>query len=716
MHARTLLVLASVVATSACSDDAPPRPSASATSALPNVLVLTLDTTRADRLGCYGHAKAGTPNLDRLAASGARFTRAYAPVPLTLPSHAVLFSGKHPPELGVHDNGRSAVPPDVALLAEMFRARGARTGAFVSAQVLEPAFGLARGFDVYDCDVRAVDASGREAPAQRRGDATADRAIAWLREGDGRPFFAWVHFYDPHSTYEPPSPWRERFADDYDGEIAFMDAQIGRVLAELDARGALERTIVVACADHGEGLGEHGEATHGLFVYDSTMRVPLIVSALDRGARVVEAPVGLVDVAPTLVELAGLATQATFSGRSLAPALRGETLSERPVYAESEYGWLSFGWSPLHALVQGRFKYIGSSKPELFDVAADPHERADLAGRDAVALESMSSGLASFRSALARRKGVDARIDGELARKLESLGYVQSGTTGGAPDDVAGLAHPRDMRAAYDDFTSGVGFTQHGFAEKGIPLLERAAAANPAGAVFHLQLGIAYYRASRMEDAARALDTAARLDPTLEQAQHHLGLVETARGGLEKSILHFDLALALRPTAHQSLFGKCWALLKLDRADEAIVELRRLVALRPSDASYALNLAQVLRANAQHLEAVAVLRRFHAEHPTDDGFALYLAWELATNPVDAARDGELAVAIAERAIAGEERAVADHLDTLAAAYAEAGAFEKAVATIDEALAKGAATSDAALLDEWRARRAQYAARQPFRDR
>lgn len=716
MHARTLVVLALGVASAACGDEATPTPPARVVDVAPNVLVLTLDTTRADRLGCYGHAKAGTPNLDRLAASGARFSRAYAPVPLTLPSHAVLFSGKHPPELGVHDNGRTAVPPDVALLAEMFRERGARTGAFVSAQVLEPAFGLARGFDVYDCDVSAKDASGREAPAQRRGDATADRAIEWLRADDARPFFAWIHFYDPHSTYEPPSPWRERFTDDYDGEIAFMDAQIGRVLSALDARGALGRTIVVACADHGEGLGEHGEATHGLFVYDSTLRIPLIVSALDRRARVVDTPVGLVDVAPTLVELAGLSTRATFSGRSLAPALRGEALAERPVYGESEYGWLSFGWSPLHALVQGRFKYIGSSKPELFDVAADPNERADLAGTDAVALESMSSGLATFRSKLARRAGEDAKIDGELARKLESLGYVQSGTTASAPEDVAGLAHPLDMRAAYDEFTSGVGFAQHGFAEKGIPLLERAAAANPKGAVFQLQLGMAYYRASRWDDAARALDAAARLDPTLEQAQHFLGLVETERGALEASIRHFDLALALRPSAHQSLFGKCWALLKLGRADEAIVELRRLVELRPSDASYALNLAQVLRANDKPAESVAALRRYHEAHPDDDGFALYLAWELATNPLDAARDGKLAVAIAERAIAGEERAVADHLDTLAAAYAETGAFEKAVATIDEALAKGAGTSDAALLEEWRARRALYASRTPFRDR
>ncbi|MHC4698055.1 MAG: sulfatase, partial [Planctomycetota bacterium] len=242
-----------------------------------NVLLITLDTTRADRLGCYGYDAAGTPTMDALAQSGVRFEQAFCQVPLTLPSHASLLTGLCPPSIGVRINGATRLGSDVPTLADVFRQHGYRTGAFIAAPVLGSAFGLGRGFDLYDEDMRdAVDADGLN--VERRADSVCDAALAWLKESPAEAFFAWVHFFDPHAPYEPPADLAQRFADAYDGEIAFVDSQVRRLVEWLDGAGLSDRTMIVLVGDHGEGLSEHGEGEHGFFVYDATMQVPLILS------------------------------------------------------------------------------------------------------------------------------------------------------------------------------------------------------------------------------------------------------------------------------------------------------------------------------------------------------------------------------------------------------------------------------------------------------
>ncbi|HET9300886.1 MAG TPA: sulfatase, partial [Candidatus Polarisedimenticolaceae bacterium] len=320
-----------------------------------NVVLITMDTVRADHLGCYG-GSAATPKLDALARAGARFDQATAAAPLTLPSHATILSGLLPPAHGLRNNGGGALPGTVETLATRLSSAGYRTGAFVGAFVLDHRFGLGRGFDVYDDAITRGDRVADALEAERPGNVVVDRALEWLaRDPGGKPFFLWVHLYDAHAPYAPPSPYREQYAGRlYDGEIAFVDAQVGRILAAVGP-GAL----VAVVADHGEALGDHGEETHGLLLYQPTLRVPLLVQGPGiRAGTVVERAVGLADLAPTLASLAGTSLKA--DGRDLSAALRsGEEPPSADVYSETEYPRL-FGWAGMAALRRGARKHIAS--------------------------------------------------------------------------------------------------------------------------------------------------------------------------------------------------------------------------------------------------------------------------------------------------------------------------------------------------------------------
>jgi len=393
-----------------------------------NVLLITLDTTRADRLGCYGYDQAETPTLDELAARGVRYENVYAPVPLTLPSHATILTGLDPPEHGLHDNARGSLGPGPAVLAEIFRDRGYRTAAFPAAFVLDKQFGLDRGFEVYD-DRMGPPTDGTNAFHQQNpGNIVTDRASAWLGK-TGQPFFAWVHFYDPHLPYDAPEPYRSRHGDSYDAEIAFMDAQIKRLLDFLDSAGLRENTLILAAGDHGESLGEHREREHGALIYNSTMRVPLIFSLpgqLPEG-KVQSAVAGLIDVAATILDVLDWPQPEGIGGRSLLRAGAADQTSPG-IYGESEWLMNSYGWAPLYSITADRWKYIEAPEPELYDCQADPGELKNLASVEGVIVDEMRSRLQAMRAAM--KTGVPAAValDAEELARLRSLGYV-----GGAP-------------------------------------------------------------------------------------------------------------------------------------------------------------------------------------------------------------------------------------------------------------------------------------------
>ena len=382
------------------------------------LVLVTLDTTRADRLPAYGFGGVATPAIDGLAARGAVFDVVVSVAPLTLPAHTSLFTGLYPPHHGVRDNTDRGLDPAHATLATILHDRGFHTAAFVGAIVLGADRGLARGFDVYD-DGRAP---GLPPPRRRPGREVVNHARAWIDRLDDTPFFLWVHLYDVHAPQALPVDFRRASGDRYEGGIAYVDDQIGRLLDALGRRDRLANTVIVVAGDHGESLGEHGEKEHGIFLYESTLRVPLVVCAPGVAARRVAGVTSLVDLFPTVLRLLGLTVPAAGDGVSLVPALSGGRVPERAVYAESLYA-THFGWGPLRMVRDGRFKFIDAPKPELYDLARDPNEGHNLADEHiatAVALRRELLGMTADVSA----HSDTARLPVERLQALEALGYV----------------------------------------------------------------------------------------------------------------------------------------------------------------------------------------------------------------------------------------------------------------------------------------------------
>jgi arylsulfatase A-like enzyme len=418
-----------------------------------SVIIVTLDTTRADRLSPYGLMDVSMPALERLAGEGIVFDQATSVAPLTLPAHASLFTGLLPPAHGVRDNADRPLTSEKTTMAEILRGNGFSTAAIVGSDVLHPDRGLAQGFEVYRT-AAAVDGFPAH-PRQRRGDDVMKEALQWL-EGVGRSrFFLWVHLYDAHRPYDPPEPFRSRYADPYIGEIAFADAQIGRLLEALDAHRLRDRTIVVVAGDHGESLGEHGERDHGIFVYESVLRVPLIVRApAVRPARI-GTVVRLTDVFPTVLDLLGLPLPAV-DGQSLLKVMNGsERAEDLEAYAESLYPQ-RFGWSPLRAIREGRFKLIDAPRRELYDLERDPFEERNLYDERRALGDAMAQRVAMLAggtaSSLANRRPA---ASAEVQQRLSALGYVGSGPSqpGAAhqplpdPKDCIAFAAPDASRA-----------------------------------------------------------------------------------------------------------------------------------------------------------------------------------------------------------------------------------------------------------------------------
>ncbi|MFQ5791363.1 MAG: sulfatase, partial [Acidobacteriota bacterium] len=339
-----------------------------------NVLLITIDTLRADRVGCYGYAAPTTPHIDSMAEEGVVFEKAIAQAPVTLPSHASLLTGTYPPTHGVRDNVTYQLSEASLTLAEVLEKQGYETAAFIGAFPLHRRFGLGQGFSHYDDRVGSQREAAAGFFAERRAEAVVDAALEGLGRVKSRPFFYWVHLFDPHVPYDPPSPVRERFRDSYDGEVAYVDSQVGRLLQGLERARLSDETLIVLTSDHGESLGDHGERTHGFFIYDTTMHVPLILRHPSLGRpRRVDGQVRSVDIMPTVLDLLQVPVPREVQGESLRPALAGEPF-DRPAYTESYVPLVNFHWSPLRGLRYQGWKYIEAPRPELYDLSRDPDE------------------------------------------------------------------------------------------------------------------------------------------------------------------------------------------------------------------------------------------------------------------------------------------------------------------------------------------------------
>jgi tetratricopeptide (TPR) repeat protein len=421
-----------------------------------NLVVITLDTTRADRLGCYGHAEAETPHLDGLASRGTRFVNAFAHSPLTLPSHCSVFTGLYPMGHGVRDNGGFKLNEEMDTLAEVLSDAGYVTAAFIGAKVLSNEFGIAQGFETYDASIPP-------GKVERSAGAVIDATVEWFEKHDGARFFVWVHLFDPHMPYEHPEPFKSRFADPYDGEMAYMDSQIGRLIELLEQRRMFDDSAIIVIGDHGESLGQHGEQDHGYYAYDSTLRVPLIVKPGGAApvARVVEDLVRVVDVMPTALSLLGYGAPPSLDGIDMASLVRGETAAtEVESYGESYIPYYRYGFSPIRSLRTRQYKLLLSPERELYDVEADPGETRNLAAELPAIADSLSASLAGYPDA--PPPGLDATMamDEETRAMLSALGYV-----GGTPEDppesdtelpsaLEGAQHHMDLTQIQLDFAT----------------------------------------------------------------------------------------------------------------------------------------------------------------------------------------------------------------------------------------------------------------------
>jgi len=594
----------------------------------PNVLLVTIDTLRADRVGAYGATSPATPALDRLAKDGVLFEQATVEVPLTRPSHASILTGKHPFQHGIRDNFSFPLAAAHRTLAEELRTRGYATGGFIAAFMLNRQSGLDHGFDEFDDTFgKAGDSSTLLAEHQRNAGEVEQRAGPWIERAaaGARPFFAWVHFYDPHSPYAPPPPYAARYAGrPYDGEVAYTDSVLGLLLSRLDRLGIRERTLVVVTSDHGEGLGEHGEAEHGFFVYNTTVRVPLIMrwpGTLAGGVRT-RTLARSIDLVPTILDLVagGAAVPGALPGRSLAPALRtpGGPDTESSAYAETLFPRLHFDCADLRSIRLGGWKYIEAPRPELYDLTRDPGERNNLFASEGRRVAGLRSRLLDTLggSPEAAVVGVaNPALDPETVRRLASLGYV-SGSGGGGradpKDEVANFqAYTRRVRGAFEAYDRGdlpaavaqlqaaiatgraafdvyyylgAAYLRQGRPAQAIEPLRAAIRKLPAYAPSYIDLAKAHLALNQYDAAAAILREGLSRDPDNFQFHSHLGFIARARRDPVVARAEYERARALEPGDFDVRMNLSSVYRDAGEVARAIAEVEAALALRPGDA------------------------------------------------------------------------------------------------------------------------------------
>jgi len=534
----------------------------------PSVVLISIDTTRADRLGCYGRSPSPTPNIDRWAEQGVVFEHALTPVPVTLPAHTTLLSGRLPHRHGVRDNGVYRVATDVPTLAESLSAGGYDTAAVVGAAVLDRQFGLGRGFRIYD----DVSAGGGLAIAERPAEDVTTAALAAARQLEA-PFFLFVHYFDPHATYTPPRAYAERFpSEPYLGEIAYVDEQIGRLRRGLFEDGLRRDTVVVITSDHGESLGEHGEATHGVFLYQSTLHVPLILVAPGRwtaGGRVTT-PASLADVAPTLLALTGQPSLDEADGHALSEP-GSETAPARWLPLESEFGLNSYGWAPLVGLTDGHLKWIGAPRPELYDLEKDPEEEHDLSATRAHDARRLAELWREKVREDRRSLPADVSGDREQAERLErlaALGYV-AGSAAPRPADPGALPDPKDVIGSLRLINEERGSLGRGRLDEAQRTLQLALKQSPRNVSALVLLGARHILAGQPRAAIEPLERAARLSPANAEVQANLGLAFAGVGDARSAEAAFRRALLLAPRTHDAAVNLADLLVNTGRPAEA---------------------------------------------------------------------------------------------------------------------------------------------------
>jgi arylsulfatase A-like enzyme/Tfp pilus assembly protein PilF len=648
-------------------------PAAAQTPAKPalNVVLITIDTLRADHVGCYGYKQIKTPNIDGLAADGARFERAFSVVPVTLPSHTSMLTGTYPMLSGMHDFSGNKLSPLQPTLASVLKQAGYQTGAVIAAAVLDSRFGLNRGFDFYydHFDFSRLDEANLD-QMERPGNLVADVALDWLEKdwlakNSQKKFFLWMHLYDPHFPYHPHEPYsREYAAQPYDGEIAFADEQVGRLLRFLKEKGIYQNTLIVLCGDHGESLGEHGEKTHGFFIYNATMHVPLIIRLPESAAaRVIADPVSLVDLMPTVLGAVGLEVPSQVQGRSLLPQIRdardrddlhGNDLHrddqagrDRVLYGETYLPRLHFNWSELRASENTKYHFIDAPRPELYDLAKDPGEVHNLFTEKKAVAEEMRAKLTgmirdySAGKELAEKTGLDPAV----MERLKALGYA--GFSGGSDPtsndptiSSRNLPDPKDRVATYELISDAIADSQHGRYRESIEKLKTAVKTEPNSVPVHYLQGLDFYNLKMFAEAVDELQKTVQLSPDYALAYFNLGMAQAHAGQIDAAIATLQRTLQLDATNFEAAYNLGVAFLQKRQLEPAAAAFRQSVTINPELARGHRVLGETLLYQNKLDDAIAELRRAVELAPQEPIMHESLAKALAAKGLTAEADEE----------------------------------------------------------------------------
>jgi arylsulfatase A-like enzyme/Tfp pilus assembly protein PilF len=589
-------------------------PGAALAADRPNIIVITLDTVRADRMGFAGNKRGLTPQLDAVAAQSIVFERTYSQAPLTPISHASLLTGTYPQFHKVQDFG-ARLSDTLPFLPALLKAQGYRTAAFVSSIILDPKNGFApgfdRGFDVFDAGFhRKQKGETRQQSIERRAEVTIARALDWLENNSQGPFFLWIHLWDAHDPYEPPAPYKAKYAAaPYDGEIAYLDASLGKLFAALKSKQLFDGALLAVASDHGEGLGGHGENTHGILLYDETIHVPLFIKLPQKknaGQRI-KARAGLVDVAPTILEAVQLPVPPQMQGQSLLRIIGLASSPDRPSYAETDYPRRAFGWSKLASLRTGNYLYVKGPNPELYDTAVDASARFSIAERNKAAAARIAGQIEDFlkRTSAGAADSRQSDLDPRTVEKLASLGYVAGTQAAAATSGV----DPRTRISIANDMHDANIAIENGEQTKAIPVLERIVKSEPQIHIAHYYLGMAYAREKKFAQAILELRKAIALQPDAIMAHYEIGVALFEVGDWKTAATHFEIVVDKNPRWADARFSLASVQARTDRIPDALANLVLVVEQKPDHYRANLLLGRILTLKGQADVALPYLQK-----------------------------------------------------------------------------------------------------------
>ena len=583
-----------------------------------NILLVTLDTTRADRIGCYGYAKARTPNLDFLASNGVRFSNAYCQVPLTLPSHCSILTGTYPIYHQVHNNGSYYLWHSQITLAEILKERGYETAAFVSSFTVDSRFGLDQGFEVYD-DKFQEDEVIKTFRSERRADRVFSSFSAWVDKNAEEKFLCWIHFYDPHLPYDPPSPFREEFSDRlYDGEIAYMDLYVGKAIEKLRERNILDKTLIILAGDHGEALGEKGELDHGIFIYDNTLKVPFILYSeknLPAGITI-SLRVRLIDIMPTILEMLEIPIHKEIQGTSLIKYMEGRKRDDLPSYIETYLPREDYNWSELIGLIDSDWKYIQAPKEELYNLKRDPAEEKNVIDKEKKVASEMKEKLKSMIKDYS--SGIEARkkkLILEEQEKLRSLGYL--GTAYSEDVSRGDLPDPKDK---IDDFHIVFQAKMYEFQrnyQKAIECYDKIISLEPRLPMNYYYLALIYMKMNKFNKAVQVLKKGIENIPDACVLFSRLGIAYVKLGKLKEALEANQAALRINPNYFGALISAGWIKSQLGKQKEALEYYQKALKIEPENRFLQIDYAQAIAASGRVDEALEVYNRLKSEYSDD---------------------------------------------------------------------------------------------------